>query len=40
MNRRECLKRAGVLSAAVILALYGSPSDAADPAPVIVLVTG
>ena len=39
MNRRECLKRAGVLSAAVILALYGSPSDAADPQPVAVLVT-
>ena len=39
MNRRECLKRAGVLSAAVILALYGSPSDAADPQPVTVLVT-
>ena len=34
MNRRECVKRAGVLSAAVILALYGSPSDAADPQPV------
>ena len=39
MNRREFLKRAGVLSAAVILALYGSPSDAADPQPVAVLVT-
>ena len=39
MNRRECLKRAGVLSAAVILALYGSPSGAADPQPVAVLVT-
>jgi NAD(P)H dehydrogenase (quinone) len=39
MNRRECVKRAGVLSAAVILALYGSPSDAADPQPVTVLVT-
>ena len=39
MNGRECLKRAGVLSAAVILALYGSPSDAADPQPVTVLVT-
>ena len=39
MNRRECLKRAGVLSAAVILALYGSPSGAADPQPVTVLVT-
>ena len=39
MNRREFLKRAGVLSAAVILALYGSPGDAADPQPVTVLVT-
>ena len=39
MNRRECLKRAAVLSAAVILALFGSASDAADPQPVIVLVT-
>jgi NAD(P)H dehydrogenase (quinone) len=39
MNRREFLKRAGVLSAALILALYGSLSDAADPQPVTVLVT-
>ena len=39
MNRREFLKRAGVLSAALILALYGSRSDAADPQPVTVLVT-
>jgi NAD(P)H dehydrogenase (quinone) len=39
MNRQEFLKRAGVLSAALILALYGSPSDAADPQPVTVLVT-
>jgi NAD(P)H dehydrogenase (quinone) len=39
MNRREFLKRAGVLSAAVILALYSSPSDAADPQSVTVLVT-
>ena len=39
MNRRKFLKRAGVLSAAVILALFGSASDAADPQPVIVLVT-
>jgi hypothetical protein len=38
MNRREFLKRAGVLSAAVILALYSSPSDAADPQSVTVLV--
>jgi NAD(P)H dehydrogenase (quinone) len=39
MNRRELLKRAGVLCTAAVLALYASPSDAADPAPVIVLVT-
>ena len=39
MNRRECLKRAGVLTVALILALYGGPSDAADPQPVTVLVT-
>jgi NAD(P)H dehydrogenase (quinone) len=40
MNRREFLKKTGVASAAaVILALYGSPSDAADPQPVTVLVT-
>jgi NAD(P)H dehydrogenase (quinone) len=39
MKRRECLKRAGVLSAAVILALFGGTSGAADPQPVTVLVT-
>jgi NAD(P)H dehydrogenase (quinone) len=39
MNRRECLKTAAVLSVAVILALHGSPSDAADPHSVTVLVT-
>ena len=39
MNRREFLKRSGVLSAAVILALYGSLGDAADSQPVTVLVT-
>jgi NAD(P)H dehydrogenase (quinone) len=39
MNRRECLKRAGVLSAAVILAFYGSSSGAADSQPVTLLVT-
>ena len=39
MNRREFLKRAGVLGAVAVLALYASPGDAADPAPVIVLVT-
>ncbi len=38
MNRRECLKRGGALSVAAILALYGSPSEAADPQPVTVLV--
>src|SRR2546427_7448722 len=30
---------AGVLSAALVLALYGGPGDAADPTPVSVLVT-
>jgi NAD(P)H dehydrogenase (quinone) len=40
MNRRAFLKNAGVLSgAAVVLALYGSPVNAADPQPVTVLVT-
>ena len=39
MNGREFLKSAGVLYTAVILALYGSPSDAAEPQPVTVLVT-
>ena len=39
MNRRECLKRVGVLSTALFLALYGSRSDAADSQPVTVLVT-
>ncbi len=39
MNRRECLKGVGVLVAAAILARYGSPSDAADPQSVTVLVT-
>jgi NAD(P)H dehydrogenase (quinone) len=39
MNRREFLKRAGVLCMLAVLALYASPGDAADPAPVIVLVT-
>jgi NAD(P)H dehydrogenase (quinone) len=39
MNRRKFLKRAGVLCAVAVLALYGSAGDAADPAPVIVLVT-
>jgi NAD(P)H dehydrogenase (quinone) len=39
MNRQEFLKRAGVLCTVGVLALYASPGDAADPAPVIVLVT-
>ena len=39
MNRREFLKRVGVLSAAVSLVLSNSPSQAADPQPVTVLVT-
>ena len=39
MNRREFLKSAGVLCTVAVLALYASPGDAADPAPVIVLVT-
>lgn len=39
MKRREFLKRAGVLCTVAVLALYASPGDAADPAPVIVLVT-
>ena len=39
MNRREFLERAGVLCTVAVLALYASPGDAADPAPVIVLVT-
>lgn len=39
MNRRAFLKNAGALSAVAVFALYASPSDAADPAPVTVLVT-
>jgi NAD(P)H dehydrogenase (quinone) len=39
MNKREFLQRAGVLSVAVVLALSGSPGDAAEPQPVTVLVT-
>jgi NAD(P)H dehydrogenase (quinone) len=39
MDRREFLKKAGVVSAAAVPALYGSPGDAADPQPVTVLVT-
>jgi len=38
MNRRDSLTRAVVLSAVVILSLYSSPGDAADPQPVVVLV--
>jgi len=39
MNRREFLKRVGVVSAAVSLILSNNPSQAADPQPVTVLVT-
>ena len=39
MSRRGCLKTAGILSAVLVLALYGGPGDAADPTPVSVLVT-
>jgi NAD(P)H dehydrogenase (quinone) len=39
MNGREFLKSAGVLCTVAVLALYASPGDSADPAPVIVLVT-
>ena len=39
MNRRGCLKTTGILSAALVLTLYGGPGDAADPTPVSVLVT-
>lgn len=39
MNRRTLLKCAGIVSAAAVLALYGGPGEAADPAPVTVLVT-
>ena len=39
MNGREFLKSAGVLCTVAVLALYASPGDAADPAPLIVLVT-
>ena len=38
MNRRAFLKTAGILIAAVVPALYGSPVSAADPQPVTVLV--
>lgn len=38
MNRREFLKKAGVASAAAVLLLAGSPTQAADPQPVTVLV--
>ena len=39
MNRRSFLKNAGVLCTVAVLALSASPGDAADPAPVTVLVT-
>ena len=38
MNRRALLKKAGVLSAALVLGLYGRPGGAADPEPITVLV--
>ena len=39
MNGREFLKSAGVLCTVAGLPPYASPGDAADPAPLIVLVT-
>ena len=39
MNRREFLKAAGVVFAAVVLTLYSNPGHAADPPSVTVLVT-
>ena len=39
MNRRAFLKKARVVSAAAVPALYGNPGDAAAPEPVTVLVT-
>ena len=39
MNRRELLKKAGVILVAVVSALLASPVHAADPPPVTVLVT-
>jgi NAD(P)H dehydrogenase (quinone) len=39
MNRREVLKAAGVVFAAVVLTLYNNPGHAADPPSVTVLVT-
>jgi len=38
MTRRAALRRVGMLTVAATLALYASPSDAADPAPINVLV--
>ena len=38
MTRRVALKRVGMLAVAATLALYASPGDAADPAPINVLV--
>src|SRR5262249_43917004 len=39
MNRRSSLKMAGVLSAALVLGLYGGLGEAADPTQVSLLVT-
>jgi NAD(P)H dehydrogenase (quinone) len=39
MNRRTFLKDAGALCTLAVLALYASPGNAADPAPVTVLIT-
>ena len=39
MNRRDYLKAVGVLSATLILAVYGGPGRAADAQPITVLVT-
>jgi NAD(P)H dehydrogenase (quinone) len=38
MTRRAALRRVGMLTVAATLALYASPGDAADPAPINVLV--
>ena len=38
MTRRAALKRVGMLAVATTLALYASPGDTADPAPINVLV--
>jgi NAD(P)H dehydrogenase (quinone) len=38
MTRRVALRRAGILTVVATLALYANPGDAADPAPINVLV--